>query len=78
MKIFFLSQSKHKFFVNQLFHLSDSAEAYCQITSTFIELSTDTLIFAETEFLVVRTVSQEFMSFNKQMKLLYQKSLLIC
>ena len=73
-RCFFLSQLKHKFFVNWFFCLSDSAEAYCQMTSRFIESSADTFDFTEAEFLVVRAVSQEFVNFNKQTELLYQRS----
>ena len=53
----FLSQLKHKSFVNQFFCLSDLAGTYCQMMSRFIESSADTLNFTKTEFLVVRTVN---------------------
>ena len=60
--------------MNQFFCSSDLIEVYCQIMSRFIKSSADMFDFAEAEFLVIKTVSWEFVSLNKQAELLYQRS----
>ena len=63
--------------MNWFFCSSDLTETYYQIMSRFIESLVNILIFIWAELLVVRIMSWEFMSLNKQTELLYWKSSLI-